>query len=300
MFLGYNYQIMLKGLAIAVLFAIVLPIYGYEESPKADGGKNDSQNTQNQTVASDGTAKCIIKEEGTAIECRWPKNVPESKLRRLFSPENAPSIGLFFIGLGGVVAAGLTLRAINHQAAIMQRQIDIAINKERARIFVNRTPLDYSFLFDGHQREEDPTAGLSPTIDKFKIAIWNQGESKAYDVSCFCGVAVTNAEGHDLIRQQFEESIGIMEPNRPPIIHGIEFWPGLAEEILDAIRHETAKLRFYGWVRYENAFEPGKRIEVPFRWVWTIADEWIELYDGTGQSTDQSHWEDEARDQGEP
>jgi hypothetical protein len=59
---------------------------------------------------------CEVKQEGTTIECQWSESVPEGYLKRLFGPENAPNIGLFFVGLFGIVAAVFTLRAIRLQA----------------------------------------------------------------------------------------------------------------------------------------------------------------------------------------
>src|SRR5258707_9816631 len=104
MFSGYNYRIMLKRLEIVVFLAIVLPVYGQKESSQPGDSKRDSESSQDPTATPSGTAKCVIKQDGTTIECRWPKDVPQSKLSRLFSPENAPNIGLFVVGLLGVIA----------------------------------------------------------------------------------------------------------------------------------------------------------------------------------------------------
>jgi hypothetical protein len=128
-------------------------------------------------------------------------------------------------------------KATHEQAKLMKQQIDLAINKDRARIFVHRVLIDHSFLLEGHEREPDRMAGLDPKIDKFHIAISNQGESKAYDVSCLCAVTVIDASGRDLARQQSEESVGMMEPNKTPIVHGVEFWPCLSEAAVEAIRN---------------------------------------------------------------
>jgi hypothetical protein len=121
----YNFPIMLKILAIVIFLAIVLPVYGQEKGSQTNSGKSDPDSAKSPPDAPSGTATCVVKEEGTTIECRWPKAVPEGKLSRLFSPENAPNIGLFFVGLGGIIAAGFTLRAINRQADLMKVQSDI-------------------------------------------------------------------------------------------------------------------------------------------------------------------------------
>src|SRR6185437_16654625 len=85
------FRMILKRLAIAILFTIVLPIHGQERGSKSGSNRSNGNSSQNVTDSPSGTATCVVKQEGTAIECRWPKDVPESKLRRLFSPENAPN-----------------------------------------------------------------------------------------------------------------------------------------------------------------------------------------------------------------
>jgi hypothetical protein len=107
---------MRRILAIAVFLTIVLPIYGQEKGSHPESNQDHSSNAD-KTPPSPRTAKCVVKENGTAIECDWAEAEPESYFKRLLSPENAPNIGLFFVGLGGVIAAICTVKAINQQIA---------------------------------------------------------------------------------------------------------------------------------------------------------------------------------------
>jgi hypothetical protein len=62
---------------------------------------------------------------------------PPSYFSRLIAPETLPNTLLCLVGFGGIVAAYYTLRAMNQQAGLMERQIVLMerqINKDRARI----------------------------------------------------------------------------------------------------------------------------------------------------------------------
>jgi len=95
---------MLKRLAVAVLFASLLPSYG-QQSPSKQ-------------------ATCVIKQEGTTIECSLAETKPEAYFKRLFSPDNVANIGLVFVGLLGIIAATFTLLAIGKQAKLMEGQLE--------------------------------------------------------------------------------------------------------------------------------------------------------------------------------
>jgi hypothetical protein len=52
---------------------------------------------------------------------------PETAFDRLFMPENWPNIALVLVGIGGIVVAGLTLKAIDKQIGEMRRQVDASM-----------------------------------------------------------------------------------------------------------------------------------------------------------------------------
>jgi hypothetical protein len=126
---------MLRSLAIAIFVAAVLPIYGQNESSQPGNNQSHSYNTEKSHLPP-RTATCVVRDDGNAIECIWAEDKPESYFKRLFSSENAPNIGLFVVGCGGVFAAIQTLRAIKKQAELMQQQNQMVLSKERARLYV--------------------------------------------------------------------------------------------------------------------------------------------------------------------
>lgn len=98
-----------------VFLAVVLPISGQQQSAKPDGNQANRKEGANPASPPSRVVTCEVQEDGTTIKCRWPDNVPDSYLKRLFSPENAPNIALFFVGVGGIVVAVITLRKIERQ-----------------------------------------------------------------------------------------------------------------------------------------------------------------------------------------
>jgi hypothetical protein len=113
---------MMKRLAIVVLFASILPVHGQQQSTHPGSDQQTGQSAQKPASSPSRVVTCEIKQERTTIECKWPEAISESKLQRLFSPENAPNIALVVIGFGGVLAAALTLRKIKIQADEMRLQ----------------------------------------------------------------------------------------------------------------------------------------------------------------------------------
>lgn len=113
---------MLKRLAIAVCFAVVLPISGQQQGPKPGSDKKDAELAKIPAPPPSRVVTCEIKQDGNHIECQWSEGVPENYFKRLFSAENTPNIALVVIGFGGVLAAILTLRKIKVQADEMRLQ----------------------------------------------------------------------------------------------------------------------------------------------------------------------------------
>jgi hypothetical protein len=127
---------MLKFLAIAVLAVSILPINAQQNGSQAGSDKKASQTKENPTLPAANKAQCVIKEDGTTIECDWPKSVPDGYLKRLFSAENAPNIALVVVGIFGVIAAILTLRKIKKQTDLMAGQLD---EMQKSRDLENKT-----------------------------------------------------------------------------------------------------------------------------------------------------------------
>ena len=97
---------MLKGLAIGILLAIWLPVYGEQESSQANSNEKQPHGTQRSMVT------CSVEQEGTKIECDWPQANPKGYFGRVFSAENLPNLLLFVVGTGGIVVGVCTLQKL--------------------------------------------------------------------------------------------------------------------------------------------------------------------------------------------
>lgn len=164
--------------AIVVLVTIVLPIYGQEKGSHSSGDQGHANSTENPPPPP-GTATCKIEEDGTAIECQWPQAVPESKFQRLFSPENAPDIGLFFVGLGGVLVGLGTLILIKKQVIEMRRQVQASHDGLRAWIGIEiRENVPITPLATGMIDQINNLA--VPTPPRFVWKLKNSGQTPAF------------------------------------------------------------------------------------------------------------------------
>jgi hypothetical protein len=127
---------MRKGLAILILFAIGMPVHGEKESPKSGSDQKQTDDGEKQPPPS-AKATCVIKQEGTTIECDWPQANAPSYFHRLISAENLPNLLLFLIGLGGIVAAIITLRKVERQILVAEDGTKAMIRVERAWLVVS-------------------------------------------------------------------------------------------------------------------------------------------------------------------
>lgn len=106
---------MRRRLAIVVLLAIGLPIYGQQESGQPGSDEDKGHSAPAPSSAPAGKAKCVVQENGTTVQCEWTTANAPSCLNRLFMPENLPNLLLFVVGVGGIVVALSTLEKIERQ-----------------------------------------------------------------------------------------------------------------------------------------------------------------------------------------
>jgi hypothetical protein len=248
-----------RTLTIAVFLAVVLPIYGQEKGSQPAGSQGYATSLEKPRLPA-RTATCKVKEDGASIECNWAEGEPESYLKRLFGPENAPNIGLVVIGLGGIFAAICTLKAIEKQA-------EIAANSQRSWIVAKRVEKpDLSGTWILRVSCEFEVFGLSPV---------RVHESKF----CFHFVA---AKPHDLMEEAVPDLPDIPNYGEPTTLidspeMGVTWPPGskiLVKPTLDNSIAEEAQLRslkagesvlcLYGFIRYRDAFDKAKIRETRF------------------------------------
>src|ERR1035437_8448937 len=85
-------------LAIPLTLAMVNPVYGQEKGRKTKSNQNGTENVNSQPtqiLPPSSTQINVINQQAPDPQKDRAENHPESYLRRLFSPENLPNIGLF-------------------------------------------------------------------------------------------------------------------------------------------------------------------------------------------------------------
>ncbi|HXQ26870.1 MAG TPA: hypothetical protein VN822_10715 [Candidatus Acidoferrales bacterium] len=129
----------MRLIVVLILAIFVLPVYGQEKGTK----------TTKQTQAADDIGQrppappfVVVNQQTTNQNEGRASNHPDSYLKRLFSPENLPSIGLLLAGIGGIFVAIHTLKAIRRQTnALVEGQRPIIFAKchgDAAKTFADR------------------------------------------------------------------------------------------------------------------------------------------------------------------
>ena len=240
---------MLKSLAILVLLAVVLPITGDQNNPETGSDHTYSNRTKKPVVDQSRMATCIVKQEGTAIECKWTQARPESYFTGLFSPANTPNIALFFVGLGGILVAICTLKNIEKQTKATEDQVMHLATSERAWIIVA------SRFHDGlHPGDQHP-------VTRFRWEMKNVGSSPARLLE-FHGVA----QKADRVNVPFPDPPCF--PSSPKQLNKLMLVPNdswgmtrniegesLSAEEVDSVKNwGSVTIISYGYVRYLDAF----------------------------------------------
>lgn len=272
---GYNFGIMRKRLAFAVFLAVVLPVPGQQQIPQSNGNQSNGNGSANPPSR---IVTCEVKQDGTSIECKWPESVPESYFKRLFSPENAPNIALFFVGFLGVIAAVFTLKMI-------KRQVDTFISKERARITVDIEPLKPN----GREESQStlyPNSNMPPASGEIWYAdllISNSGETNAFIGAALCK-AYVKATGWNLREEIFNSSIGlpkVMHPHTDAFKYRVRIETGnvlileMDREMVKAVGDGSMGIFVIGHIEFVDVF--GARWTMKFcrKWgAWLFGGAW--------------------------
>lgn len=266
-----------KTLAVVVFLAVILPIYRQEKGSHPTGDQNSADTAEKPSLPP-RTITCKVKNDGTTIECNWTETIPESYLKRLFSPENAPNIGLCVIGFLGVIAGVFTLIVIYCQVVEMRRQLRMSVDKERARIEIKAVGLEL-------QRISGEFWNIKATIE-----LRNVGAGRAY---VRLGTGDLVMEGDDLSTESHSTALdvvnGFVDPISNPDTQSFYFFQpenkGVSEYarkicdgalrvyITEFIEYETVGTRFhrnfnYTWIGHGSPFSMGAiifRDELPLK-----------------------------------
>jgi hypothetical protein len=130
----------MKWAMIPFILICILGVNGQEKSLKPNPHQDNPQSDK-PTPAPSPVKIDVVKQQTPAQQENWAADHPQSYLRRLFSPENIPNIGLFIVGIIGTIVAVYTLRDIQKQtkntgtiAGAAKENADAIMISERAWI----------------------------------------------------------------------------------------------------------------------------------------------------------------------
>lgn len=226
---------------------------------------------------------------------------------------------LVVVGGLGVKYAIKTLKAIEKQAAVMSEQrevmlgqlrsmngqitaiseqtsvakesadtarenVELIINKERARIIISLKPPDI-IPFD--LATMTPVTGTDIYFEGFALEISQEGPTTAFNVAGGATIHTSPskipARMSDLPRMSVPST---MRPNIEPITEYVSAGVLSAADV-EEIREEKTFVHFFGFITYEDVF--GKRRKTSFRYIFEISEETM----GEGedsQTVDTSGW----------
>jgi hypothetical protein len=99
----------MKPLMLVAVLLIILPVNGQEKRPQS------AANQANSKPESPASQVVVVDQENTSSQQDRATAHPQSYLSRLLSAENLPNLGLFVVGVCGVIIAVCTLKAIQRQ-----------------------------------------------------------------------------------------------------------------------------------------------------------------------------------------
>jgi len=125
MFLGYNYRIMLKSLAIIVCMILWLPIYGQEKTQPAGNQSTKTESKPDYKTPPSAISVTVVNQQEPKSQENSANDKPKSYLNELLSPDNLINIALVIVGCATCLVIGWqsneTRKAAN--AAIVQAGI---------------------------------------------------------------------------------------------------------------------------------------------------------------------------------
>jgi hypothetical protein len=206
------------------------------------------------------TATCKVKEDGSSIECNWAEAESEGYLKRLFSPENAPNIGLFAIGILGIISALLTIRAINKQA-------EIAANSQRSWIIpkgVDKPDLSGIWVLRASCQFE--VFGLSP-VRVFESSFsfrFVESKTSQQRFRAVANLPETPDYSSPATLEDSPEMGAIWPPGATFTVTPMLENTIAEKEQLQSLKDGKSVLCLYGYIRYRDAFDKSKMRETRF------------------------------------
>jgi hypothetical protein len=178
-----------------------------------------------------------------------------SYFQRLIAPEGLPNLILCVVGIAGVIAAILTLRA-------GKRAVEIVISKERARLRVK--------LIHEGEWYDFSTAAL---LEEVTLEISQDGPTHAFNVFGQAKIIVTPTKttqvfSKDVMKDMYRMGLpNFIAGNAIPAPVTV-FVPSINQREIDDIQNERLFVHLFGVIAYEDVF--GDSHKTKFRYLWVI------------------------------
>ncbi len=121
----------MRVLVLALAFVSVV-VNGQESKPHSDTYKRHAATERTGTPDTAGQTVIVVNQQAPqGQENNHPSQRP-SHLHEYLLPANVLTLALVLVGIGGIIAAVVTLRKIDEQITEMRRQVDVMFGQLRA------------------------------------------------------------------------------------------------------------------------------------------------------------------------
>jgi hypothetical protein len=118
-----------------IILAVVgtaMVVYGQQARPHSNTDKRNSATESNDTAHPTSQTVVVVNQQAARGQQNDHPAKPPGYLHELLLPPNIPNLALVLVGIGGIVIAICTLKAVEKQIAEMRRQGEVMFGQLRA------------------------------------------------------------------------------------------------------------------------------------------------------------------------
>src|ERR1700693_5331427 len=114
----------MRWIVLAVIGGAMM-VYGQEAKPHSNTDKRNSATESNDAANPTGQTVVVVNQQAAQGQQNDHPAKSPSYLHELLLPPNIPNLALVLVGIGGIVIAIRTLKAVGKQIAEMRRQGEV-------------------------------------------------------------------------------------------------------------------------------------------------------------------------------
>lgn len=246
----------MKALVVFAALIFFLPVHRQEKAAHPNG---QSQNTQDITKTfGDSITVPVINQQTSAEDKQRSQNESQGYFRSLISANNLPNIGLFFVGIGGIVTAVCTLRKIERQTAATEisakatlANTQAVMNTERGFVLIDWDDLT---CFD------EPPKPIEEWRPSFVWTARNTGKSPVFLIEYAAVLQLINSMDDLPDVPIYSTAVPCRDEPVTPDKKSDPFFTTLKTDIpylsIETLYRQEKKVLFvYGYVRYLDIFK---------------------------------------------